>query len=84
MCFFFGSARRMSQSSFFLVLQFLAYRIHDVTLYCSILLSFCIAALCALHSVFFHPHVVHMCCILDNVDKYWPLFVVCGNREASL
>ena len=40
--YFFGSA-----------LQFLAYYIHDARLYGSVVLSCCIAALCALHAVFF-------------------------------
>ena len=81
--FRFGRKNEPKLNSFF-VLQCLAYLIHDARLYGSVLLSYCIAALCAVHAVFFHPHVVQMCCLLNNTDKYWPSSVMCGNRETGL
>ena len=53
------------------VLKLLAGCTHDARLYGSVLLSYCIRALCALHDVFLHPHGVHMCRLLN---KAVPIF----------
>ena len=60
--FFFIRFRQTNEPSFFslsfFVLQFLAYLIRDARLYGSVVLSYCIGAMCAQHAVLFHPHAV--------------------------